>query len=94
MTRTAPELCKLQHTPAGGCLTTTCDLACSRPNTRSIFSGIGFWTRNPPVSLPVDSCGFANLTNQTNHSSRTTVHVLSNFKIPEHWLLSITTSRV
>ncbi|GBN26164.1 hypothetical protein AVEN_33958-1 [Araneus ventricosus] len=29
-----------------------CDLACSRPHTRRIFSGIGFRTWNPPAPKP------------------------------------------
>ncbi|GBN32517.1 hypothetical protein AVEN_194315-1, partial [Araneus ventricosus] len=36
-------------TPAGGRLTTTYDLACNRPHTRRIFSGIGFRTCDLPV---------------------------------------------
>ncbi|GBN98949.1 hypothetical protein AVEN_110915-1 [Araneus ventricosus] len=36
-------------TPTGGRLATTYDLACNRPHTRRIFSGIGFRTCNPPV---------------------------------------------
>ncbi|GBL74701.1 hypothetical protein AVEN_243583-1 [Araneus ventricosus] len=30
----------------------TCDLACNRPNTRRIFSGVGFRTWNPPDPMP------------------------------------------
>ncbi|GBL56692.1 hypothetical protein AVEN_229565-1 [Araneus ventricosus] len=33
--------------PAGGHLTPTYDLTCNRPNTKRIFSGIGFRTWNP-----------------------------------------------
>ncbi|GBL85488.1 hypothetical protein AVEN_34655-1 [Araneus ventricosus] len=39
-------------TPAGGRLTTTYDLACNRPYTRRIFSGIGFRTWSPPAPKP------------------------------------------
>ncbi|GBM78898.1 hypothetical protein AVEN_12522-1 [Araneus ventricosus] len=35
-------------TPAGGYLTLMYDLKWNRPNTRRIFSGIGFRTWNPP----------------------------------------------
>ncbi|GBM22947.1 hypothetical protein AVEN_172300-1 [Araneus ventricosus] len=52
MTRTTPELVppspNFHATPTGGRLTTTYDLACNRPHTRRIFSGIGFRTWNPP----------------------------------------------
>ncbi|GBO03301.1 hypothetical protein AVEN_67688-1 [Araneus ventricosus] len=52
MTRTTPELAppspNFHATPAGGRLATTYDLACSRPHTRRIFSGIGFRAWNPP----------------------------------------------
>ncbi|GBO37710.1 hypothetical protein AVEN_15254-1 [Araneus ventricosus] len=36
----------------GGRLATTYDLACNRPHTRRIFSGIGFRAWNPPASKP------------------------------------------
>ncbi|GBO13804.1 hypothetical protein AVEN_189792-1 [Araneus ventricosus] len=53
MTRTTPELAppspNFRATPAGGRLATTYDLACNRPHTRRIFSGIGFRTCDPPV---------------------------------------------
>ncbi|GBM74467.1 hypothetical protein AVEN_69470-1 [Araneus ventricosus] len=39
-------------TPAGGRLTSTYDLACNRPHTRRIFSGIGLRTWNPPAPKP------------------------------------------
>ncbi|GBM61669.1 hypothetical protein AVEN_133455-1 [Araneus ventricosus] len=39
-------------TPTGGRLTTTYELACNRPHTRRIFSGIGFRTWNPPAPKP------------------------------------------
>ncbi|GBM69003.1 hypothetical protein AVEN_55430-1 [Araneus ventricosus] len=56
MTRTTPELAQpstsFHATPAGGRLTTTYDLACSRPHTRRIFSGIGSRTWNPPAPKP------------------------------------------
>ncbi|GBN06909.1 hypothetical protein AVEN_201378-1 [Araneus ventricosus] len=52
MTRTTPELAppspNFHATPTGGRLTTTHDLACNRPHTRRIFSGIGSRTWNPP----------------------------------------------
>ncbi|GBN37669.1 hypothetical protein AVEN_77481-1 [Araneus ventricosus] len=38
--------------PTGGRLATTCDLACSRPHTQRIFSGIGFGTWDPPAPRP------------------------------------------
>ncbi|GBM76900.1 hypothetical protein AVEN_153129-1 [Araneus ventricosus] len=51
MTRTTPELAppspNFRATPAGGRLATTYDLACNRPHTRRIFSGIGFRTCDP-----------------------------------------------
>ncbi|GBM50087.1 hypothetical protein AVEN_223298-1 [Araneus ventricosus] len=53
MTRTTPELAppspNFRATPAGGRLATTYDLACNRPHTRRIFSGIGFRTCDPPA---------------------------------------------
>ncbi|GBN00879.1 hypothetical protein AVEN_21228-1 [Araneus ventricosus] len=36
-------------TLTGGRLATTYDLACNRPHTRRILSGIGFRTWNPPA---------------------------------------------
>ncbi|GBL84376.1 hypothetical protein AVEN_117150-1 [Araneus ventricosus] len=53
MTRTTPELAppsaNFRATPKGGRLATTYDLACNRPHTRRIFSGIGFRTCDPLV---------------------------------------------
>ncbi|GBL91947.1 hypothetical protein AVEN_102525-1 [Araneus ventricosus] len=53
MTRTTPELVthspNFRATPTRGRLATTDDLACNRPHTRRIFSGIGFRTCDPPV---------------------------------------------
>ncbi|GBN68776.1 hypothetical protein AVEN_172590-1 [Araneus ventricosus] len=53
MTRTTPELAppspNFHATPTGGRLATTFDLACNRPHTRRIFSGIGFRAFDPPV---------------------------------------------
>ncbi|GBO22095.1 hypothetical protein AVEN_186118-1 [Araneus ventricosus] len=53
MTRTTPELAppspNFRATPTGGRLATTYDLACNRPHTRRIFSGIGFRTCDPPL---------------------------------------------
>ncbi|GBM72558.1 Oxidation resistance protein 1, partial [Araneus ventricosus] len=53
MTRTTPELAppspNFRATPTGGRLATTYDLACNRPHTRRIFSGIGFRTCDPPI---------------------------------------------
>ncbi|GBM17210.1 hypothetical protein AVEN_6702-1 [Araneus ventricosus] len=53
MTRTTPELAppspNFRATPTGGRLATTYDLACNRPHTRRIFSGIGFRTCDPPA---------------------------------------------
>ncbi|GBN68712.1 hypothetical protein AVEN_170980-1 [Araneus ventricosus] len=53
MTRTTPELAppspNFRATPAGGRLATTYDLACNRPHTRRIFSGIGFRACGPPA---------------------------------------------
>ncbi|GBO03009.1 hypothetical protein AVEN_212525-1 [Araneus ventricosus] len=53
MTRTTPELAppspNFRATPTGGRLATTYDLACNRPHTRRICSGIGFRTCDPPV---------------------------------------------
>ncbi|GBN66931.1 hypothetical protein AVEN_61944-1 [Araneus ventricosus] len=53
MTRTTPELAppspNFRALPTGGCFVTTYDLACNRPHTRRIFSGIGFRTCYPPV---------------------------------------------
>ncbi|GBN64814.1 hypothetical protein AVEN_254533-1 [Araneus ventricosus] len=53
MTRTTPELAlpNFLATPTGGRLATTYDLACNRPHTRRIFSGIGFRTCGPPVPM-------------------------------------------
>ncbi|GBM12463.1 hypothetical protein AVEN_55299-1 [Araneus ventricosus] len=51
MTRTTPELAppspSFRATPAGGCLATKYDLACSRLHTRRIFSGIGLSNLEP-----------------------------------------------
>ncbi|GBL77463.1 hypothetical protein AVEN_41851-1 [Araneus ventricosus] len=56
MTRTTPELAPpfQASTPhqREDVLDTTYDLACSRPHTRRIFSGIGFRTWNPPAPKP------------------------------------------
>ncbi|GBN01640.1 hypothetical protein AVEN_36208-1 [Araneus ventricosus] len=56
MTRTTPELAlpspNFHATPTGGRLATACDLACNRPHTRRIFSGIGFRTWSPPAPKP------------------------------------------
>ncbi|GBO12022.1 hypothetical protein AVEN_63619-1 [Araneus ventricosus] len=52
MTRTTPSWHTspdFRATPTGGRLATTYDLACNRPHTRRIFSGIGFRTCDPPV---------------------------------------------
>ncbi|GBM07824.1 hypothetical protein AVEN_33104-1 [Araneus ventricosus] len=53
MMRTTPELAppspNFRATPTGGRLATTYDLACNRPHTRRIFSGIEFRTCDPPV---------------------------------------------
>ncbi|GBM79456.1 hypothetical protein AVEN_106957-1, partial [Araneus ventricosus] len=53
MTRTTPELARpspsFRAAPTGGRLATTYDLACNRPHTRRIFSGIGF--RGPETLL-------------------------------------------
>ncbi|GBM10697.1 hypothetical protein AVEN_7963-1 [Araneus ventricosus] len=62
MTRTTPELAppspNFRATPTGGRLATTYDLACNRPHTRRIFSGIGFRTCDPPVqTLPLGHRG-------------------------------------
>ncbi|GBM89006.1 hypothetical protein AVEN_51210-1 [Araneus ventricosus] len=55
MTRTTPELAppspNFRATPTGGRLATTYDLACNRPHTRRIFSGIGFRTCDPPTEV-------------------------------------------
>ncbi|GBO06547.1 hypothetical protein AVEN_84073-1 [Araneus ventricosus] len=39
-------------TPMGGRLASTYDLACNRPHTQRIFSGIGFRTWSPPAPKP------------------------------------------
>ncbi|GBM01120.1 hypothetical protein AVEN_96123-1 [Araneus ventricosus] len=64
MTRTTSELAppspNFRATPTGGRLATTYDLACNRPHTRRIFSGIGFRTCDPPVprlTLPLGHRG-------------------------------------
>ncbi|GBN18991.1 hypothetical protein AVEN_43945-1 [Araneus ventricosus] len=53
MKRTTPELApsspNFRTTPAGGSLDTAFDLACNRPHTRRILSGIGFRACDPPV---------------------------------------------
>ncbi|GBN93015.1 hypothetical protein AVEN_141468-1 [Araneus ventricosus] len=62
MTRTTPELVPpLQaSTPTGGHLATTNYLACNRPHTRRIFSGIGSRNMEPSGSkaetLPPAAC--------------------------------------
>ncbi|GBM68952.1 hypothetical protein AVEN_24358-1 [Araneus ventricosus] len=65
MTRTTPEMAppspNFRSTPTGGRLATTYDLACNRPDTRRIFSGIGFQTCDPPVeTLPLGHRGLLN----------------------------------
>ncbi|GBL87125.1 hypothetical protein AVEN_218808-1 [Araneus ventricosus] len=56
MTRTTPELAPPLQTSAPhqreDVWPTTYDLACNRPNTRRIFSGIGFRTWIPPAPKP------------------------------------------
>ncbi|GBM55899.1 hypothetical protein AVEN_232813-1 [Araneus ventricosus] len=56
MTRTTPELAppspNFHATPTGGRLTTTYDLACNRPHTRRIFTGIGSRAWKPPAPKP------------------------------------------
>ncbi|GBL78861.1 hypothetical protein AVEN_48849-1 [Araneus ventricosus] len=53
MTRTTPELAPPLQTSAPhqweDVWLPTYDLACNTPNTRPIFSGIGFQTWNPPA---------------------------------------------
>ncbi|GBN70773.1 hypothetical protein AVEN_84384-1 [Araneus ventricosus] len=46
-TRAGTPSTKFHATPTGGRLTTTYDLACNRPHTRRIFSGIGSRTLRP-----------------------------------------------
>ncbi|GBM13365.1 hypothetical protein AVEN_159783-1 [Araneus ventricosus] len=48
----APPSPNFHATPTGGPLVATYDLACSRPHTRQIFSGIGLRTRNPLAPKP------------------------------------------
>ncbi|GBL89504.1 hypothetical protein AVEN_105750-1, partial [Araneus ventricosus] len=54
--KTTPELPppspNFHATPTARRLPTTYDLACNRPHTRRIFSGIGFRTWNPPALKP------------------------------------------
>ncbi|GBN59348.1 hypothetical protein AVEN_101239-1 [Araneus ventricosus] len=62
MTRTTPELAppspNFRATPTGGHLATKYDLACNRPHTRRIFSGIGFRPSGPEVeTLPLGHRG-------------------------------------
>ncbi|GBM34109.1 hypothetical protein AVEN_235053-1 [Araneus ventricosus] len=52
MTRTTPERThplQTSATPGGRCLATTYNLACSRPHTRRIISGVGFRVWDPPT---------------------------------------------
>ncbi|GBM24711.1 hypothetical protein AVEN_46204-1 [Araneus ventricosus] len=71
MTRTTPELVpsspNFRATPTGGLLATAYDLACNRPHTRRILSGIRFepatlrsrgrrLTTRPP--RPLSDCGY------------------------------------
>ncbi|GBN61473.1 hypothetical protein AVEN_170406-1 [Araneus ventricosus] len=60
MTRTTPELAppspNFRATPTGGRLATTYDLACNRPHTRRIFSGIGFRTCDPSRCKQPPTC--------------------------------------
>ncbi|GBN14926.1 hypothetical protein AVEN_249819-1 [Araneus ventricosus] len=57
-TRSTSELAisspNFRTTPAGGRLAPTYDLTCNRPNTRRIFSGIGFriWSPTAPRPTP------------------------------------------
>ncbi|GBM41687.1 hypothetical protein AVEN_46955-1 [Araneus ventricosus] len=61
MMRTTPEQAppspNFRTTPTGGRFATMYDLACNRPHTRRIFSGIGFRTWNPPASKPLGHRG-------------------------------------
>ncbi|GBN07690.1 hypothetical protein AVEN_16648-1 [Araneus ventricosus] len=56
VTRTTPELAppspNFHTTLTGGRLAITHDLACNRPHTRRVFSGIGPRTQNPPAPKP------------------------------------------
>ncbi|GBM80446.1 hypothetical protein AVEN_83033-1 [Araneus ventricosus] len=49
MTRSTPDnpFPNFLTSPAGACLSTAYDLACNRPHTWRIFSGIGFRIWNP-----------------------------------------------
>ncbi|GBM85849.1 hypothetical protein AVEN_37495-1 [Araneus ventricosus] len=48
----ATPIPNFRTTSAGGSGSPKYDLKCNRPNTRPIFSGIGFRTWNPPVPKP------------------------------------------
>ncbi|GBO28001.1 hypothetical protein AVEN_125712-1 [Araneus ventricosus] len=56
MKRMTPELApsspNFHATPTTGCLATTYDLTCNKPNRRRIFGGIGFRTWNPTAPKP------------------------------------------
>ncbi|GBM80762.1 hypothetical protein AVEN_10628-1 [Araneus ventricosus] len=56
MTRTTPELATPLQTSAPHKREDVCpstyDLSCNRPNTRRIFSGVGFPTWIPPIPKP------------------------------------------
>ncbi|GBM32952.1 hypothetical protein AVEN_258893-1 [Araneus ventricosus] len=54
MTRTTPDPAppNFRATPMGGRLATTYHLACNKPHTRRIFSGIGFRTRDLTTGTP------------------------------------------
>ncbi|GBM34710.1 hypothetical protein AVEN_191857-1 [Araneus ventricosus] len=93
MTRTTPELAppspNFRATPAGGRLATTYDLACNRPHTRRIFSGIRVnLTKNKQNVLHPHQFGFRE-SKSINHALRKLLDVIEDAKEREHYVIFI-----
>ncbi|GBO09509.1 hypothetical protein AVEN_212617-1 [Araneus ventricosus] len=78
-------------TPTGGRLATTYDLACNRPHTRRIFSGIGFRTLSTPATLTLNEASFrVPLKRDFKLQGLLSVSVQTVFHPPQAiWLISI-----
>ncbi|GBM29324.1 hypothetical protein AVEN_2831-1 [Araneus ventricosus] len=104
MTRTTPELAPPLQTSAKkqtvGRLATTYDLACNRPYTRRIFSGIWFRTCDPPVPRSRPYHYIATVIRACNHTTAikiysVCIHSKQNFMLYnvlpkqfQHWMCS------
>ncbi|GBO12544.1 hypothetical protein AVEN_131854-1 [Araneus ventricosus] len=93
MTRTTPELAppspNFRATPVGGRLATTYDLACNRPHTRRIFSGIGFRPCGPEVeTLPLGHRGHWNVRRKKKQNKKTDSRIDINKSKGSYYLFS------